>query len=379
MSHPVPWVPPILYGVVLVGGLYYASISHAPIHRIAAFAALLIILIGLDSAAGRPRAARIRLPWPSGPTLFAARIVLLGAVAAVDVSGLARILFVLVPFLGLFVFGIRAAVALGVGCVLVLASVFTVSVPSWWYREDYITDLLMFTLGIALATSMAAVALQERQARERVADLSAERERNRMAREIHDSLGHHLTAVGVQLETAEAFAGIDAERSARAVAGARWSATQALEEVRTSIRALGEGPTDVGGALADLVQRLDGGGRKVTLTVTGVERRPMLVLYRVAQEGLANALRHSEATEIELVVTYDERGARLRLSDNGHGFADTAEAGKPAVTAVGTTTGDGVSSGFGLRGLRERVRLADGTFEIATSRTGTVLEVVIPW
>jgi signal transduction histidine kinase len=122
-------------------------------------------------------------------------------------------------------------------------------VPDWHLRAEYISDLLMFALGILLAIAMAAVATDEQRARlqlagtlEQVADLSAAHERNRLAREIHDSLGHHLTAIGIQLETAEAFAPLDSATSARAVSNARWSADRALAEVRTSVRALGSIP-----------------------------------------------------------------------------------------------------------------------------------------
>lgn len=350
MSHPVPWVPPVLYGAVLGGGVYYAAVGPGVGLRTAVFAALLGTLVLLD----------VRRPPLPSTVVFVGRVLLLCGVTAADVSGLSRVLFVLVPFLGFFAFGRAVAIALGAGCVAAVAAAFTVGVPHWWTRAEYISDLLMFALGVVLATSMAAVAVRERQARERVAELSAARERNRIAREIHDSLGHHLTAIGVQLETAEAFGGLDPDRAAKAMANARWSAGRALDEVRTSVRTLADGPVDLGGALADLVRHLDGGGRRVTLTVSGRERRPLLVLYRAAQEGLANACRHAGATEIALAVSYDERGADLRITDNGRGFG-------------------GADEGFGLRGLRERVGLADGTLDIASSPAGTVLKVGVPW
>ena len=356
MSHPVPWVPPVLYGAVLAGGLYYAAIGPGLGWRSAAFAAVLTALVLWEL---RPRTGTAGTR--AAVAVLAARAAAFGAVAALDTSGLSRVLFVLVPFLGYFAFGRRTAIWLGAGCVCAVAVAFTVAVDSWWTRIAYISDLLMFALGVVLATTMAAVAVRERQARERVAELSAARERNRLAREIHDSLGHHLTAIGVQLETAEAFGVLDPERSAKAVANARWSASQALHEVRSSVRALGDGgDAEFGGALEELVARLDGDDRRVTLTVTGTNRRPPLVLYRAAQEALANACRHARASRIGVYVSYDEQGARLRVDDDGRGF-------------------DGAPEGFGLRGLRERVRAAGGTVEIATSASGTTLEVAVPW
>ncbi|QNP72879.1 sensor histidine kinase [Streptomyces roseirectus] len=361
MPRPVPWIPVVMYGAVLLGGVYYAVIGPGPGVRTAGYAALLGALIALDR-----RERRI-----APGALFAVRVLLLCAVAAVDESGLSRVLFVLVPFLAFFTYGPTAAIGLGVGCVAALAGAFTLWVPHWQTRAEYISDLLMFALGVVLALTMAEVAVRERRAHARlegtlaqVAELSAARERNRLAREIHDSLGHHLTAIGIQLEKAEAFADLDPPGSAQALSHARWSADRALDEVRASVRALGpeaeSEPVGLSRALADLVHHLDGGSRRVSLEMAGDERRPLLVLYRAAQEGLTNACRHSGATEIGVKVVYGERGARLQVADNGTGFDPAGER-------------------FGLTGLRERVRLAGGTMAVDSSAGGTVLTVEVPW
>ncbi|MFJ5831853.1 sensor histidine kinase [Streptomyces sp. NPDC093089] len=362
MPRPVPWIPAVLYGAVLAGGVYHALMIGPGFGlRTAAFAALLCTLAALDG-----RAWRI----PAG-AVFALRVVLLGAVAALDTSGLSRVLFVLVPFLGFLAFGPAVGMWLGAGCVALLAGAFTARVPDWEVRAEYIADLLMFSLGVVLALATAAVAVREQRARGRlegtlaqVAQLSAARERNRLAREIHDSLGHHLTAIGIQLEKAEAFASLDPEGSARAVAHARWSAGRALDEVRASVRTLGPEseaePVGLSRTLADLVHHLDGGAHRISLDVSGTERRPLLVLYRAAQEGLTNACRHSGASAIDVTVRYDDDGARLCVTDNGRGLG-------------------GAEEGFGLAGLRERVRLADGTVDLRSSDRGTVLTVGVPW
>ncbi|GGW13513.1 hypothetical protein GCM10018980_70740 [Streptomyces capoamus] len=361
MTRPVPWIPSVLYGAVLFGGVYYAAIGPGLGVQVLGFAGLLCVLTVLDAR-----------EWPVAPgVVFAVRAVLLGAVAALDPSGLSRVLFVLLPFLAFFVYGRTVSVVLGVGCVAVLAGVFTVRVPRWEVRAEYISDLLMFALGVVLALAMAAVAVREQQARARlegtlaqVAELSAARERNRLARDIHDSLGHHLTAIGIQLEKAEAFASLDAAGSAQAVAHARWSANRALDEVRASVRALGpeaeSEPVGLGRALTDLVHHLDGGSGRITLEVSGTERRPLLVLYRAAQEGLTNACRHSGATQVRVDVAYEEHGALLRVADNGRGLGTAGE-------------------GFGLAGLRERLRLAGGSVDLRSSAAGTELTVRVPW
>ncbi|MFD7772030.1 sensor histidine kinase [Streptomyces sp. NPDC059787] len=361
MPRPVPWISALLYGVVLAGGLYHAAIGPGLGARTAAFTVLLCILAALDG-----RVWRI----PAG-AVFALRAALFCAVAAFDASGLSRVLFVLIPFLGFFAFGPTAGIALGAGCVILLAGAFTLWVPGWEVRAEYISDLLMFGLGVALALVTAAVAVREQQARDRlegtlaqVALLSATRERNRLAHEIHDSLGHHLTAIGIQLEKAEAFATLDPTGSAQAVSHARWSANRALEEVRASVRTLGpeaeSEPFGLARTLADLVHHLEDGDRRISLDVSGTERRSLLVLYRAAQEGLTNACRHSGATEIGVTVHYDDQKARLCVTDNGSGL-------------------DGAGEGFGLTGLRERVRLAGGTVDLCSSNRGTTLRVEVPW
>jgi signal transduction histidine kinase len=359
MPRPVPWVAPLLYGAVLCAGVYYAAVGPGLGLKTAGYAGVLGVLIVLD------RWER----WPPPLARSVLRVLLLGLTAALDVSGLSRVLFVLVPFLAFFDFGPVAGVVLGVALVACMATAFTVAVPDWQVQAAYISDLLMFTLGVALAVVMADVAVREQRSRllledtlAQVADLSAARERNRLTREIHDSLGHHLTAMSIQLEKAEAFTAIDPVMSARAVSSARWSANRALDEVRASVRAIGSesGPVDLSRALADLVHHLDGGARRISLSVSGTERRPLFVLYRAAQEGLTNACRHSGASEIRLSVAYDEQGARMHVADNGCGCGPVEE-------------------GFGLAGLRERIRLARGSVDLTTSAAGTCLSVSVPW
>src|SRR5437868_7108488 len=203
MTRPVPWVSPLLCLAVLLGGMYYALIEAGPSLRTAGFAASLLLLAGLDVLDQRVPPI----------VMLTAQIVLYIAVNALDISGVARVLFVLVPFTAYFAFGRRTAIALGAACVASLIVAFTLRIEGWQTRSEYVSDVVMFTLGVVLSITMAAVAVREREARVRleqtmrdVEALSAAQERNRLAREIHDSLGHHLTAIGIQLEKAATFA-----------------------------------------------------------------------------------------------------------------------------------------------------------------------------
>ncbi|WP_131737439.1 sensor histidine kinase [Actinomadura roseirufa] len=359
-TRPVPWVPPLLCLAVLLGGAYYAVVDAGPSMRTAGFAACVLLVMGVEALDRRiPPAA-----------LLAVRTALYAAVNVLDVSGVSRVLFVLIPFTAYFAFGRRTAVALGAGCVMAIVGAYTVWVPDWQVRAAYISDLVMFTLGIVLAVTMAAVAVREGEARLRleramreVEELSAAQERNRLAREIHDSLGHHLTAIGIQLEKATAFAELDPEAAQDAVSNARWSADRALTEVRQSVRALGQDQFRLSSALTELIARLNDDRLSVTLEVTGDEgERPQAALtavYRAAQEALTNACRHSGASRIRLSLSYEDSGASLVVTDDGTGF-DMRE-------------------GFGIRGMRERIGRLGGRFELASASNGTTVTVTVPW
>ncbi|MGW0598826.1 sensor histidine kinase [Streptomyces sp. NPDC002776] len=365
--RPVPWVAPLLYLAVLLAGLTAAahngSLATAPT---AAFVAGLLLLLLLE-----------RIPVPSRSlALLGARLGLIVAVTALDDSGLSRALLVLVPFTAYFAFGRTAALALAGGCVAVVLALYTLSDPAWYADPAYVSDLLMLLIGLVLALAMAAVAIGEQQGRARleeyaarIAELSATAERNRLARDIHDSLGHHLTAVAVQLEKAAAFRGHDPDAADQAVADARHSADRALEDVRTSVRALRDdrsAPLPLPSALADLVRQLDDGRIEVSLRVDGEPydgpAGPALTtLYRAAQEALTNVRRHADARRVSVVLTFGADSARLVVADDGRGF-------RP-----------GAVTGFGLLGIQERTRLVGGTVEIDSAPgAGTRITVEVP-
>ncbi|RGA00243.1 sensor histidine kinase [Microbispora triticiradicis] len=389
-GRPVPWVAPVLYAAVLAGGLYYDVAGDVPPSpaKVAAFVAGLVTLSGLDVLERRRH--RVRTPKGLAAALLGARLALFAAVAAADTAGLSRVLFVLLPFSAYFAFGRRVAVALAAGCLGLLIAWLSITVPGWHVTAAYVSDVLMFGLGLVLAVSMAAVAVGEQESRtrlehalyeveesharltayaDRVAELTAAEERNRLAREIHDSLGHHLTAAAVQMEKAEAFLDRDRATAERALADARSSAARALGEVRHSVRALrGEaGPFRLSEALAELVRRLDGGGPRVTLETggdeSGYDAAALRTLYRAAQEALTNAFKHAAAGRVAVSVTCGEARARLVVEDDGGGLPP----------------GPREERGFGLRGMRERVRLAGGDVSLTSEPgRGTTVTVTVP-
>ncbi|MER5303526.1 sensor histidine kinase [Streptomyces lasiicapitis] len=394
-ARSVLWVSSVLYAAVLFAGVYYALVGDDPQPplRTAGFVVAVAGLFALDAAERQHfRRTSAALPAATAAGLLVARLALFFAVAACDGAGLSRVLFVLVPFTAYFAFGRRASLVLGAGCAGALLAWYVLAVDGWYADAEAISDLLMFGLGLVLAVSMATVATGEQEARgrvesavreltdshrrleeyaARVAELSTARERNRLAREIHDSLGHHLTAIAVQLEKAEAFRDLDRAAADRALVDARWSARRALEEVRQSVRALRDEaePFALSAALADLVRHIDDGSPRVTLHIEGSEvgydAGQLTALYRAAQEGLTNARRHADAAHVKVSVAYGSSHVRLVVADDGSGIGDPAA--------------PGAAPGFGLRGLRERVQLLGGELDIESAAgAGTTLGVTLP-
>jgi len=214
---------------------------------------------------------------------------------------------------------------------------------------------------IALADSNAKLAAAHTQLQEysaQVEEIAAIRERNRIAREIHDTLGHSLTILAVQLETATQYEtrgdpGLREElREARRVASA------CLTDVRHSVEALR--PDEASdGALQERLRRLAAEfaatSRETAITLDLDEATHLLssdlsmTLYRCAQEALTNIRKHARATKVLLYLsTSDEPEGQVELTvlDNGQGA---------------TSEDEERARGFGLRGMRERVELLGGT------------------
>jgi signal transduction histidine kinase len=350
MTRIVSWVASAVYGIVLLAGLYYvlAGLSPANPVRLLGFVAGIAALFVLDAVERRVTSAPL--------AFLLARLALFFAVAALDESGLSRALFVLVPFAAYLTFGRTAGLVLGGVCLALLVAGFTVWVPGWYQDATYVSDLLMFSMGLVLALAMAGVADRERRASVRIAELSAATERNRLARDIHDSLGHHLTAISIQLEKASAFAERDPDVAGQALVDARRSVGLALQDVRTSVGTLRAGRRSLVDTLTELGVAVEVHGEEPRL-----DHATVTTLYRAAQEAVTNARRHGRASEVSVSVTFGA-GTRLVVADNGLGFL-----------------ADEPQPGFGLLGLRERAALVGGAVTVDSAPgTGTRVTVTVP-
>lgn len=219
-----------------------------------------------------------------------------------------------------------------------------------------------------LAAELRAANQKLREYAAQVEELATTKERNRVAREIHDSLGHYLTVINVQLEAAQVLAPSDPERARSALRKAQALTQEGLADVRRSVAALRADPTGhrpLPEAVAELAEECRAAGIITHLDVRGTPRavapQTELTLYRAAQEALTNVRKHARASRADLTLDYGASDrVRLVVQDNGIGAAEP-------------------NGGFGLLGLRERAQLVGGSVVVqSASGEGFRLEVEAP-
>jgi signal transduction histidine kinase len=201
--------------------------------------------------------------------------------------------------------------------------------------------------------------------------LATSRERNRLARELHDTLAHTLSGLSVQLETLKAYWDVD-QRTARSVLDkSAEMAHTGLEETRRALKALRASPLDdLGLALALSKLAEDAAQRSgLALEVPEITAIPPLspdveqCIYRIAQEAITNVVKHAGAKKLTVKLEATGQKMILTVSDDGAGF-NTAKNGK---------TGQ-----FGVAGMRERAELAGGELSIHSEPGhGTTVRLVI--
>ncbi len=210
-------------------------------------------------------------------------------------------------------------------------------------------------------------------------ELATIEERNRLAREIHDNLGHFLTVANVQIKAAQAVMDKDPERARGALAHAAQLTQEGLDAVRHSVAALRASPlagTSLPDALAALATETQATGIVTELAVTGTPRpldpRTELTLYRAAQEGLTNVRKHAYASRVDMELAYDDPAAvSVVVRDNGVGhLAGRRDGRRPdGCRHDGGRHDANGPSGFGLLGLGERARQLGGSL-VAENRAG---------
>lgn len=201
-----------------------------------------------------------------------------------------------------------------------------------------------------------------------VEELAIAKERNRLAREIHDGLGHYLTTIHMQIQASKAIMKTDPQKAFDALDKALDLTHQALADVRQSVAAL-RSPVmldlTLPDMIAELVKNVDAGGIRTSLDIQGEARtlspQVRLTLYRSAQEALNNSVKHSQATRVSVRLDFQAKDeVVLTVEDNGQGT-------------------DQLDGGFGLIGMKERVTLLNGDIKIQTAKgQGFKVEIRLP-
>lgn len=248
-----------------------------------------------------------------------------------------------------------------------------------------ISLFVSFVFAVVVGVWISGIIVQSRQraglieelesARAKLATLNHETgvaaERERLSREIHDTLAQGFTSIVMLLEAAEATLVRDPVKAREQLSLARTAARENLAESRSLIVALS--PPNLReqglvGALTRLTERLDAemNGVSTQLTVEG-EERPLspateVVLLRAAQEALSNVRKHSSAHAVTVTLDFDAGDTTLTVRDNGCGFA-----------------ADSTGGGFGLHGMRTRVADIDGSLSVSSwPGRGTTVRVSVP-
>lgn len=329
--------------------------------------------------------------------LLSARIILIGVATFVDDFTFSPFLYLIPPFLAYLYFKNYVGYGLVVLAWCIYLLEMNVRIPEWYNDERLINNLIIFTVGLIFVITMANTVARERKSRMRaesllaeleeshaqlkeyaaqVEDLATTKERNRLARDIHDSLGHYLTVINVQLEKALTFRDRKPQEADQAVRDAKYLASEALQDVRRSVGALrvtSQNVVEFVPTLNDLVERVRDNQLAVELHVTGSEEgfspQALITLYRVVQEGLTNVQKHAHATLARVTIDFTATDAHLCLSDNGQGFTpETLH-----------NTKDEHERGYGLQGLQERLELVGGSMHLESGPgAGTCLSITIP-
>lgn len=215
--------------------------------------------------------------------------------------------------------------------------------------------------------------LELKVAHQKETDLAIAQERLRLARDIHDGLGHHLTVLSIQLQAASKLVDRDPQATSEAIEICRSETQAALEEVRHSVSVMRQSPQvdrSLPEALASLAQsfgRLTGLDVRFELVGGAFDLAPIArqTFYRATQEGLTNAQKHAKnAQHIDICLVYEPQSVRLTVQDDGL---------RPSTSAPPSP------SGFGLEGLHERVEQLGGFFRSGPGQTGGFeLEICIP-
>ncbi|WP_156050716.1 sensor histidine kinase [Allokutzneria albata] len=290
------------------------------------------------------------------------------------------------PLLVTFVIALYAAAAEGYVTVSVIVAVMTLIAVSYGELRSprrHVDNIALFMLvGWLIAVIAVGAVKRNRQAylvateqraaeaertREEEARRRATEERLRIARELHDALGHNLSMIHVQASAA--LHGGEPAQSTQALEAIKQASKEGLRELRTTLGVLRqvdeEAPTTPAPGLVrlgELVEHAKGSGLRVNVEIDGARRslppQVDLAVYRIVQESLTNVARHANASEATVRVRYGDDVVHVEIEDDG--------------------TGGPVTPGNGIHGMDERARLLGGEFSARPIAGGFLITATLP-
>ncbi|QOC95369.1 two-component sensor histidine kinase [Micromonospora craniellae] len=288
-------------------------------------------------------------------------------VLALPNAGLLPVLLVFTAAVSVYLVPLRVGLAI----VALNTVVIAVSLPAAAFRSPEAVVVIGFYLLIQLASMLSSTTLvREQRMRRELAEAHVElqaasvllsesartAERLRISRELHDQIGHQLTVLTLELETARH---LDGEASRTHVERANRVARELLGDVRTTVGRLRTEPPDLERALRRMARDLPGLDVSVDVSpAVRVDEEESAAFVRATQEIVTNTIRHAGARELWISVTADTRGTVLEARDDGRGAPNLV-------------------LGNGLRGLRERFQALGGDLAV-DGRTGFRVTARVP-
>jgi signal transduction histidine kinase len=386
-NHPFPFL--IYLEWILLGGAALVSLLPSPLQRLPRFPEITICSLVIFGLMG------LRLPRNNrvNKVLYTACEVFLILVTGFFGGKTAR----LFPFLYLILVTRSCLIFSPPGRMLVTFTSFILFIITLKRRlpnvtNPYLQDKFLF-FNINLVTSFGLSLLfvlllmnaivRERESREkltiannklkdyalRVENQATLEERNRIAREIHDSLGHSLTALNLQLETSLKLWQSNPERAYTFLDRAKELGSKALHDVRQSVSAMRYNPLEeksLQEAIGIIVQDFQNSTSVTPICEIQISS-PLsneinTVIYRIIQESLTNIYKYANASEVKIEISTISNALFLQISDNGRGFDISQN-----------------TTGFGLQSMRDRTLAVDGHFQLKSSpANGCQIIVNIP-
>lgn len=356
------------------------SIERPSIWQLAITGLLLVSFTVLQAMGTRTLRSHFYLPIAAGQALCAIGVVITGATPHFGII----LFFVLCMMMvrRLSVYAAIAGAVTGNATLLLTYLAHGVSLLIWF--PQILNSMIGFFVFIGFAVMYVRTQQKEAESEEllreltsaqaRTRELAVLQERERIARDMHDAVGHRLTVATVMLEGAERLVKDDSERASQLLRTSQEQVRKGLEELRGAVRALLiqevnkqplartlEELVEIYGRAADGEVRFEAGAE---LPEPDNDRKSVIV--RTAQEALTNALKHAAAREVILRLDFVAGEYRLTCEDDGRGLARTTDSTRSA-------------GGFGIESLKVRADVHGGTVELADSPSGgAILKLALP-